>query len=204
MNMEKTAGVSGRIKICSFATMVKGMKDRGIMLRSKSDAIWNAVEMLSIMYTKGGMEEFTDIREAVLYLDSIGLSLQSNERGKRSVIAAKIVQDAEDDYGVDYLTGMVAGRKTKGIMTSLPPDREMYDIVAKKMREMGREPISYEQYLLNKNKPLPQGEEDNSGEDNSVDIEEFEKKEKEKSAALKAGLANAMESMKIMKNVAME
>jgi hypothetical protein len=79
--MHKTIPIMGRLQITTFATLVRAYETEGIRVHSKSDAIWHAVEHIAAMYThKHGTEAFTDVREAIDYLDSVGLSLGTSTR----------------------------------------------------------------------------------------------------------------------------
>jgi len=104
MGYEKTVSIAGRIDICSMATVARGYLERGVRIRSRSDLLWQAVEhVAAIMVKTEESEAFTDVREATNYLRAIGLTLETNQRALRSVGRAKLLQDAEEDYGIGAL-----------------------------------------------------------------------------------------------------
>jgi len=86
----KTVPIQGRIDVVSFANLVQAYENEGIHLRSKSDVLWQAVEQLVRLYVRGDkIEPISSVREAIDYLDSIGLSLGTNGRAYRALIQAE-------------------------------------------------------------------------------------------------------------------
>lgn len=112
--MHETIPIPTRLKITSFATLVRAYEERGMHLRSKSDVLWRAVEQLVYFYSKQGTEAFTSVPEAVSYLESVGLSLATNSRSTRYILKA-IADEA-------YL--MEAGERVGRTITKASPEEE--------------------------------------------------------------------------------
>ena len=160
MKITKTISIAGRLDICSFATLARAYEEEGMRMRSKSDILWQAVEQLSAAYSaKDKQEPFTDVREAVEYMESIGIPLVTNMRVLREVTSAKIYQDAGDDYGVGQLyeqAGVVAKTKEmrrrlnkKGGVPTIDNNRLRYEEAVKVGREQGLATPSFEQFMEN-------------------------------------------------------
>jgi hypothetical protein len=147
--------VGGRVEICSFASLIRAYEREGLRLRSKSDAIWQAVEQLVLLYSKKHqIEPFTDVREAVEYMVKIGMPLDTNTQAIRALGRAKTFQDAVDDYGVDDLevqskkvryTGVRKSSVVEPIVPTYRTEEEMYQDLYKQARELGYKD-SYEAY----------------------------------------------------------
>jgi Mg-chelatase subunit ChlI len=183
--MEKTIPVPSRVNVCSFATLARAYEAEGIRLRSKSDILWQAVEQLATLYSrKQGIEPFTDIYEAVEYMERIGLPLATNKTVDRAIRTAAQMQNLEGDFGVSS-----TGYSTKkGLQKEeREGDRKLYDIVANSIRKGGGTPMSYEQYMENKKRVVEQQAEEAIVE--TVNEAEFAAKEEQKREALRSGLS---------------
>ena len=123
MKITKTVTVSGRVEICSLASVARAYEKEGLLLRSKSDILWQAIEQLSLLYSKKhGIEPFADVREAAFYMKTIGLPLDTSTRTIRDIATAKVCQDAEEDYGLESLERMIErkSRVSSSPSSSLP------------------------------------------------------------------------------------
>jgi len=162
MKITKTISIAGRFDICSFATLARCYEDEGMRMRSKSDILWQAVEQLASAYcNKRGEEPFTDIREALEYMDSIGIPLDTNMRALREVTSAKIYQDSGEDYGIEQLyaeaeTVAIRHRRRKKLSrlnsngVDIDDNRARYKEVSDEIKAIGGAPISYEEFIRNK------------------------------------------------------
>jgi hypothetical protein len=194
--MEKTIPVPGRVSVCSFATLARAYEAEGIRLRSKSDILWQAVEQLAMLYSKKqGTEPFTDVYDAVEYMDSIGLPLATNKTVDRAIRTAAQRQNLDMDFD-----GVEIDHRTKKKMREEERDneRQLYDIVAASIRKGGDTPMSYEQYMENKKRVVEQQTEDAMVE--TVNEAEFAAKEEQKMAALRSGLSAIPDDITMVKN----
>lgn len=144
--MPATISVPGRVDICSFATLVRGYIEAGLFLRSKSDVLWQAVEELSRVVEKRGTARFTDVADAVAYLDSVHLSLKTSERAVRSIMSAEQQQVAAEDFGLGRFEGPLSTKKQK-LEDDLDELRRMYTTVAEQMKQAGMPTITFEEYV---------------------------------------------------------
>jgi hypothetical protein len=184
--MHKTISIQGRVDICSFATLTRELEAEGIMVRSKSDIVWRAIEMLAGMYSrKHQTVGFTSIPDAIDYMDRIGIPLGTNSRVQKSIVQAS----ADESFFLE--TGEDVGRvTTKKSILSSNDERAKYDLVAGVMRTQGIEPITFEQYMTGETEPIVKHEE-------TFDESSFAQKEEEKLRKLK-------EAMTMKPSVAME
>lgn len=203
MKITKTISIAGRLDICSFATLARSYEDEGMRMRSKSDILWQAVEQLSAAYCeKRGEEPFTDVREAIEYMESIGIPLVTNMRALRETTSAKIYQDAGDDYGVDVLYEQaeatarrkeVKRRLNKRGGISIDSDRARYEEAVRAGRELGMEPISFEEFIENDRRK----QEAITETINEIDYKEKEERRRqaEKDAASPSALISALNAI---------
>jgi len=116
--MHKTIPIQGRLSICSFASLVRAYEREGVRLHSKSDVLYRAVEQLSALYArKHEVEPFADVREAIEYLEAVGLSLGTTER------MALQLRKVEADAAYFAETGEEIGRPiTKKQLSQMSPE----------------------------------------------------------------------------------
>ena len=98
--MENSINVQARLDLCTLATLAKAYIGEGAILRSKSDLVWKAIEHIVSMYESNGIKKFTDVYEALDYMDKIGLYLDTSKRTKRQVQNAMVNQNAVSDFGM--------------------------------------------------------------------------------------------------------
>jgi len=172
MKITKTMSIAGRLDICSFATLARAYEDEGMRMRSKSDILWQAVEQLAKAYCeKQEVQPFTEIRDAVEYMSSIGISLETNLRAIREISSAKIFQDAGEDYGIRSLSGNAKNISMRGIRReeklSLDNEKEIYRMAAEAISAQGIIPPTFEEFRENKRTMENQG----SIESRPVDVD---------------------------------
>jgi len=102
--------VQARLDICTIATLAKAYAGEGVLIRSKSDLVWKAIEQLASMYISTGSQQFTDVYEALEYMNSIGLYLDSSRRTTRQVQSAQVNQNAISDFGYENFGAKVTKR----------------------------------------------------------------------------------------------
>ena len=201
MKITTSMTVAGRVEICSFATLVRAYEREGLRLRSKSDTIWQAVEQLTVMYSKKhNTEPFTDIREAVSYMMQIGMPLDTCTRAMQSIATAKICQDAAEDYGLETLQTMMKKvtltSMRKNSVTASPSaalwksDVDEYNTVADLMKQRGIVPPTFDEFVEEKRvaqpEPAPVAQATQPSGSGPIDEIEYAEKERKKMAEIKA------------------
>lgn len=171
--------VQARLDICTVATLAKAYIQEGVLIRSKSDLIWKAVEQLVAMYVSKGAVCYTDVYDALEYLNSIGLYLDSSRRTTRQVQSAQVNQNAISDFGYENFGARVTKR---GLLKAAQSEEAM-------LKELYNEAVkhgykdSWEEYKakMENATPAPEGvvrETSNPAE--------MERRERERLAAEKA------------------
>ncbi len=182
--MDKTISLAARVDICSIATLAKAYTIERMFMRSKSDILWQAVEQLSALYCrKLEIQPFEDIQEAIDFMDSINLSLRTNDRVRRSLVKAAGLQAIQKDFGDIPIMRVTKGQK-KDSEPLYRDDRDEYETACVAFRKSGLVPISFEKFLENRQRLVEE-----KIDVDTVDQQEFARKEAEKLAELKRGLA---------------
>lgn len=133
----KTISIQGRIEICSIASLTRAYLREGHALRSKSDVLWRAVEQLSLMYERKHEEpRFSDVAEAIEYMDKIGLSLGTNARAMKSVLQATADETYFKETG-EVFSGF-ATRTGKVINSGESMSKEEREAAARRIAEQLR------------------------------------------------------------------
>jgi hypothetical protein len=176
--MDNAINIQARLDICTVASLARAYTREGVLIRSKSDLVWKAMEQLVNLYESKMPIRFTDVYEALTFLDSLGLQLDTSKRTKRQVMSAQVNQNAVSDFGYETFGKKVTKRQ---IVTTMG-DREEYDLAVQAGKMMGLPIISFEEFMENK-RGLKKPSDVIKETTNEVD---FAAKEKERLAAEKA------------------
>lgn len=109
--MEKSVNVQTRLNICTLASLARAYSAEGAFVKSRSDLVWKAVEQVMNLYESKGAVRFTDVYDALSYLDSVGLHLDTSKRTRRQVQSAMVGQNAESDFGLENFGPRVTKRQ---------------------------------------------------------------------------------------------
>lgn len=186
--MHTTIPIASRVSVQSFATLVRAYEKEGVHLRSKSDVLWRAVEQLSIMYCrKHEIEPIASVREAMDYMEMIGLPLATNSRSVTALVQA----EADEAYLVES-GECIGARTTKGSMKGYAP------IVTRSIHDMSKEELEAAARRI-AGQMIQDGtlQVDAAVSDDSqpVDVAAFQQKEAGKLADIKAALAMRPDSV---------
>lgn len=157
----KTINIQARLDIITIANLTKIYADKDIVVRSKSDLVWRAVEQLTTMYIeKGAIVPFSDVYTALEYLKSRNLQIDTSARTRRQVMNAMATTSLEADFGSTNYGEKITKERMASIeetcerseRVASDSDREEYELARKMGESMGLAPISFETFLANKKK----------------------------------------------------
>lgn len=193
--MENSINIQARLDLCTLATLAKAYIGEGAILRSKSDLVWKAIEHIVSMYESNGIKKFTDVYEALDYMDKIGLYLDTSKRTKRQVQTAMVNQNAVSDFGVQNFGRPMNRKQVIDESQRTNELKAFYAILVDHNTKNGLPIPTFEEYRVIATKPLNYPEEETVVE--TTNPEKFVAKEKERMAAEKAAyspeaLRNAM------------
>lgn len=127
----KTIPIQSRLNICTFATLARAYEREQMHARTKSDIVWRAVEQITAYYCKvHEVEPFTDVREAIDYMNTIGMPLGTNNRSNLMLI------QAEADEALALEGGAISRRVTKGELTGRKKEKSFLDMSESERIEM--------------------------------------------------------------------
>lgn len=152
----ETVPVASRVKIKSLALLTRAYIEDGVHLRSKSDVLWRAVEQLAAFYSRrDGIPAFGSVREAGDYMESVGMPLGTNERSAGSLLRAEADEALMAEGGELLRPAVLKGRRAvqefaeKTGFAERSPEQQ-YEAIAKLMRAQGIEPVSFAEFLRQK------------------------------------------------------
>lgn len=142
----KTVPIGGRVSIISLAMTADLLSNMNIPATTKSDLVWKIVELGASLAKKRGIPEYETSEAAIQSLQRRGLDLRTSDRGRRSVARALQDEVMSTDFDAEYMPNRV----TKDMLTKTL--REEYQAAASVARDLGIEPISFEEFCANKEK----------------------------------------------------
>lgn len=103
-SLPRTAVMTARVDIRALATVVRFMMERGLVCRTKSEAVRYAIVVFAWMLHNGGkVEHFRKTDEALNYLNNLGLKFgEVGRRGNRSLSEQLQKEALEGDFDALY------------------------------------------------------------------------------------------------------
>ena len=197
-----SVNIQGRIDLCSFATIAKAYRQRGYIANTKSDLMWRAVEDMAVLAEKAGIERFTSLEEALIYLTSIGLEIGTSTRVRGELYKDMIKYTGLAEFGSDAIFDEKT--ITKGATSRIDRER-MLSMYKQYKQDVGQDAVSFNVFIeeqIERDKIIDKIQKANRITDNDiaikdkssvsgsgkVDVDDFQQKEAGKMADLKAAL----------------
>lgn len=139
-----------RVKITSLAKIAQLIEGGGDQLTTKSDMIWQCVEKVASLSKEPDMR----IEDAIMYLDSVGLSVRGNDKVRKQVSRALQAEVLHEDFESGMGGRVDMTTKKKMTAKDLGSDREMYEMAVDWAKTNGMPYPSYEEFLSRKAAPI--------------------------------------------------
>ena len=133
--MHKTISLQTRVEVTTIATLVRELEARGVRVHSKSEAIWHAITVVAKAYcAKREVEPFATVREAIDYMESMGLPLGTNSETLHRLF------QAEADEALSLEGGLFEPKVTKPTVatTELNERKSFLHMTPEERKEMAK------------------------------------------------------------------